>query len=120
NAATIIEEGFQDSEDLEGIFSGYQGNRKTGTYDARIGEWAYQGTHPPPDEWPDAVPFYRMLKQELGILGHTLEAGSSCHNGNLDELTATAEGGPASDPTLEHPPCVFQILKRHFSRYTHA
>src|SRR5207244_355479 len=23
-----------------------------------------------------------------------------------------------SDPTLEHPRCVFQVLKRHFSRYT--
>src|SRR5207237_5052685 len=23
-----------------------------------------------------------------------------------------------TDPTLEHPRCVFQILKRHFSRYT--
>ena len=23
-----------------------------------------------------------------------------------------------ADPTLQHPRCVFQILKRHFSRYT--
>ena len=23
-----------------------------------------------------------------------------------------------NDPTLQHPRCVFQILKRHFSRYT--
>src|SRR5262249_13984896 len=27
-------------------------------------------------------------------------------------------GLPARDPTLQHPRCVFQILKRHFSRYT--
>ncbi|HXH84475.1 MAG TPA: molybdopterin dinucleotide binding domain-containing protein, partial [Candidatus Tectomicrobia bacterium] len=25
---------------------------------------------------------------------------------------------PARDPTLEHPRCVFQIVKRHFARYT--
>src|SRR5947209_7766752 len=25
---------------------------------------------------------------------------------------------PADDPTLQHPRCVFQILKRHFARYT--
>jgi formate dehydrogenase major subunit len=32
-----------------------------------------------------------------------------------------AAGGPAvveRDPTLQHPRCVFQILKRHFARYT--
>src|SRR5918997_886890 len=29
------------------------------------------------------------------------------------------EGQPRpNDPTLQHPRCVFQILKRHFSRYT--
>ena len=25
---------------------------------------------------------------------------------------------PVTDPTLEHPRCVFQVLKRHFARYT--
>src|SRR6185437_10478358 len=27
-------------------------------------------------------------------------------------------GEPRTDPTLEHPRCVFQIMKRHFARYT--
>ncbi len=27
-------------------------------------------------------------------------------------------GEPKTDPTLQHPRCVFQILKRHFARYT--
>ena len=27
-------------------------------------------------------------------------------------------GGVQSDPTLQHPRCVFQILRRHYSRYT--
>jgi formate dehydrogenase major subunit len=27
-------------------------------------------------------------------------------------------GRPRKDPTLQHPRCVFQVLKRHFSRYT--
>src|SRR5689334_16167551 len=27
-------------------------------------------------------------------------------------------GTPKTDPTLQHPRCVFQILKRHYSRYT--
>src|SRR4029078_10661903 len=30
----------------------------------------------------------------------------------------TAGQAPERDPTLQHPRCFFQILKRHFSRYT--
>ncbi len=29
-----------------------------------------------------------------------------------------ADGNPLADPTLESPQCVFQVLKRHFARYT--
>ncbi|ANY05501.1 formate dehydrogenase [Pseudonocardia sp. HH130630-07] len=29
-----------------------------------------------------------------------------------------ADGAPVSDPTLEHPRSVFQVLRRHFARYT--
>jgi formate dehydrogenase major subunit len=29
-----------------------------------------------------------------------------------------AQGKPVTDPTLSHPQCVFQLMKRHFSRYT--
>ncbi len=69
NASTIIQEGFHDTEDLAGLFSGYHGDGQTGKYDAREGHWGY-------------------------------------------------EGSPDCDPTLQHPRCVFQILKRHFARYT--
>jgi formate dehydrogenase major subunit len=71
NAATIIEEGFADTEDLAGLFSGYrEGDHE---YDPGSGHWHYQGA-------------------------------SSAH--------------VHTDPTLQHPRCVFQILRRHFSRYT--
>ena len=33
-------------------------------------------------------------------------------------MTSRVDGRPPRDPTLQHPRCVFQILKRHFSRYT--
>src|SRR5438552_3740396 len=35
-----------------------------------------------------------------------------------ESATAATAGQPPRDPTLEHPRCVFQILKRHFARYT--
>src|SRR5689334_11849004 len=32
--------------------------------------------------------------------------------------TARASANPPRDETLEHPRCVFQVLRRHFARYT--
>jgi formate dehydrogenase major subunit len=50
NAATIIDVGFRDTEDLAGLFSGYHGDGQTGKYDAREGHWGYEGSSPRP--WP--------------------------------------------------------------------
>jgi formate dehydrogenase major subunit len=63
NAATLISEDYKDTEDLDGIFSGWE--REKGRYNAE--SWVYRGE---------------------------------------------------TDPTLEHPMCVFQITRRHFARYT--
>lgn len=68
NAATILREDFQDTEDLEGLFS-----------DAST--WLYEGVEAKAGEKPRIQPHQ-------------------------------------ADPTLEHPRCVLQVLKRHFSRYT--
>ena len=43
NASTIIQEGFRDTEDLAGLFSGYHGDGATGKYDAEEGHWGYEG-----------------------------------------------------------------------------
>src|SRR3954454_20760327 len=43
NAATIIDAGFEDTEDLAGLFSGYHGDGESGTYDAQEGHWGYEG-----------------------------------------------------------------------------
>src|SRR5579862_7798188 len=42
NAATIIEEGFRDTEDLEGLFSGYDPESRS--YNATKGHWVYEGS----------------------------------------------------------------------------
>ena len=44
NAPAIIGDEFRDTEDLDGLFSGYHPNTETGKYDARDGHWAYQGS----------------------------------------------------------------------------
>ena len=120
NAATILQEGFKDTEELGGLFSGYHGNRKTGTYDAREGRWGYVGTPAPEEheEWRGATPMYQMLRHELGMHGHSIEQGAPCHSGPRHELMTMEGRRPVTDPTLQHPRCVYQILKRHFARYT--
>ena len=50
NASTLIQEGFQDTEDLDGLFSGY--DPETDAYDAVKGHWGYEGSssdHDGPD-----------------------------------------------------------------------
>jgi formate dehydrogenase major subunit len=66
NAPVVIDERFEDTEDLDGLFSGFDPDKRV--YDTS--SWHYAG----------------MPVQE--------------------------------DETLQHPRCVFQIVRRHFSRYT--
>jgi formate dehydrogenase major subunit len=95
NAPTIIDERFRDTEDLDGLFSGF--DPKTNEY--RWETWSYDG-----------------------VAGIIPAAG---HKHATSEPSAGSEPAPGEDmterhqdPTLRHPRCVFQILKRHFSRYT--
>jgi formate dehydrogenase major subunit len=114
NAATIIQEGFRDTEDLAGLFSGYHGNGLTGKYDAWEGHWGYEC---PPGAGGEAPPA-KMLKQEHGIQGHDLQSGAPSHSAPRKDMTHPPGCEPPRDPTLQHPRCVFQVLKRHFARYT--
>jgi formate dehydrogenase major subunit len=107
NASTIIQDEFRDTEDLAGLFSGYQGDGLTGTYNARAGHWGYEGAAG--GESDDSP------KKETDVHGHAQQGRPTPHAGPRDGQTA-AEA--PRDPTLQHPRCVFQILKRHFSRYT--
>ncbi len=70
NAATLVREDFKDTEELDGLFSGYDPDSETYT-DQK--SWDYQ---------------------------------------------RDKDGQPLSDPTLQHLQCVFQIMRRHFARYT--
>ncbi len=112
NASTIIEDGFRDTEDLSGLFSGYHGDGHTGKYDAKEGHWGYEG------DADDRANPARMLKEEPGIQGHDLQSGAPPHSAPRKRLTDVPSDKSQDDPTLQHPHCVFQILKRHFARYT--
>jgi len=94
NIAHLIHEEFQDTEDLDGFFSGYMKDEHR--YDNQT--WGYRGE--------GARPSPNMHRQFTSM-------SFSQRVGNLEK-----EWPPASDPTLQDPKCVFQILKRHFARYT--
>lgn len=99
NASMIVSEEFQDTEDLDGLFSGF--DPETRAY--HQASWAYQGQH---DD--DAV-----QDHEESHIDRETASG----------LEQESHGPPVPadvprDPTLRHPRCVYQILKRHYARYT--
>jgi formate dehydrogenase major subunit len=118
NAATLVNEDFVDTEDLDGLFSGY--DPETATYETD--SWQYEGQtaspaagvrKPPtsdsdpetegadPDEETEHSETERAAGHELGGHGATLD------NPEVER-----------DETLQHPRCVYQVLKRHYARYT--
>jgi formate dehydrogenase major subunit len=94
NASAIIDERFQDTEDADGLFSGWDPERRT--YDNTT--WQYAGTDGDHAEGE-----------------HESETGQ--HHGGIGAPLDEAHA-PRTDPTLQHPNCVFQLLRRHFRRYT--
>jgi len=108
NASTIIEDGFRDTEDLGGLFSGYRGDGATGQYDAKEGHWGYDGSSN--GDGQD-----ESEKEQPGVHGYAIMGGATAH---AEPRAETTTDQPPRDPTLQHPRCVFQILKRHFARYT--
>jgi len=98
NASAIVSEDFLDTEDLDGLFSGYDAEK--GAYDP--GSWMYEG----------------MGSESKQSAGEAKEMGSGLQHESGG--AAMSHGEPPTDPTLQHPRCVWQILKRHFARYTPA
>jgi formate dehydrogenase major subunit len=106
NAATILTEDYADTEDLDGVFSGL--DREYRFYDFHT--WSYQGgeVRPASGERDDGETDRRTRS-----LVRRASRGEAHGSGG-----AASPATPDRDETLQHPRCVFQILKRHFSRYT--
>ena len=96
NAPVIVDERFQDTEDLDGFFSGWKPEK--GRYDITSWQYAGMAVHAAAGERELGPP----LAHSAGAAGVALEHGEP----------------PEEDPSLEHPRCVFQLLKKHYRRYT--
>jgi formate dehydrogenase major subunit len=95
NASTIVGEDFEDAG-ADGLFSGY--DPESMEYDPQ--SWQYDGA------------FVNAA------------SGQRDQEGNVARLQKSDLGGPGGrghierDETLQHPRCVWQILKRHYATYT--
>ncbi len=125
NAATIIDPEFRDAEDNDGVFSGLM------EYNAGVPEWPYNGFDAHYDD--------RSWQYAGTRVGDQGRSAATAQSGETPGTKSGAQGGgaatrqgppydqlvrsllkppPPRDETLQNPSCVFQIVKRHFNRYT--
>jgi formate dehydrogenase major subunit len=95
NAATIIGEEFEDAG-ADGIFSGF--DPEHASYD--------------PSSWQYADAFMAAAAGQRDQEGNIEAQPEGSDEGEQDR------GEPHQDLTLQHPRCVWQILKRHYAEYT--
>ena len=89
NATTIITDDYGDPEDLAGLFSGYDLEKRR--YDPENKTWQYASEEG---------------GESHGTSGHQKEG-----TGSLDNPV------PEKDPTLQNPRCALNLLRKHYERY---
>jgi formate dehydrogenase major subunit len=101
NAPFILRDDFRDTEDLDGLFSGF--DPESHTYDTT--SWEYEGTE---------------VQASAGERDaqYSVRTRTSAHGESHGSGGANVDANAKRDDTLQHPRCVFQVLRRHFSRYT--
>ncbi len=98
NAATLVNPEYQSHNvDDDGFFTGF--NPQNRQYDTK--SWQYQ------TEQTGAAP--------APATSQTPDTSTSSFSARVGQLLG---GAPKTDPTLQDPNCVFQILKKHYARYT--
>jgi formate dehydrogenase major subunit len=98
NAPVILKDEFRDTEDLDGYFSGW--DEADGAY--YVDSWGYRGTE---------GALAADKREQTGDV-----SGDQAHGAH--GMTLQQGEPPEIDMDLEHPLCVFQVLKRHYARYT--
>ena len=137
NAATIVSDDFKDTEEKDGVFSGLMQFKESPA-------WPYAGFVGNYDNttWQYKRSPTQTAGEQVAYTARAGEPGQRQHQGPQANGSAPPkpDGGPVpqstvppswdalvrglkkpapqKDPTLQHPRCVFQIVKRHFSRYT--
>ncbi len=116
NAATLVRADFQDVDDLDGVFSGY--DPETNSYDTQT--WGYEGVREPTAGGSRFQAASEGSTPTLHADGEDEESKSDRAAGHEmgGHGAFLEQGGVERDETLTHPRSVFQVLKRHYARYT--
>ena len=111
NAAALVGEDFVDTEDLDGLFSGFDPEKRQYDQDS----WQYEPEEPRHSAAPRTAGRGRRAGARRRRPGR-----SRTPTGRRPPAAAARRSRPSRkrDETLQHPRCVFQVLKRHFARYT--
>ncbi len=108
NGPDILREDFRDTEDLDGVFSGFDPESRD--YDP--GTWQYQGSSVRPASGQRDQHFEERHETDSSV---SQAARGEAHGSGGAAISQTE---PERDETMTHPRCVFQVLKRHYARYT--
>ncbi len=108
NGPVVLREDYRGPDDLDGVFSGLEPDGRHYS----TATWQYEGTRMRAvsgerDREPD--------RRTDGIGSVSDAARGESHGSGGADIGA---GEPERDETLTHPRCVFQVLKRHYARYT--
>ena len=98
--AVIIGEDFRDTEDLDGLFSGFDAETAAPTTPT---SWQYDG---------------RRGARGRRASASTGDVPATQRHGGARRRRSRPASRRTRTATLQHPRCVFQLLKRHFARYT--
>jgi formate dehydrogenase major subunit len=124
NAATILSDDYRDAEDNDGVFSGLM------EYRGGVPEWPYNGFA---NQYDDQS--WQYNRTRVGDQGRVAATAQSGELPRTRSGTRPSQGVPSGPPfeglvrsllrpapqrdeTLQDPRCVFQVVRRHFSRYT--
>ena len=111
NAATILSEDYVDAEDNDGVFSGFDPEGRE--YDFHT--WQYEGMEVQAASGQRDQQYEDRAGSRPGRSSGVRGAGRGESHGSGG---ASIRGEIEHDDTLQHPRCVFQVLKRHYARYT--
>jgi len=96
NATTVVNAEYVDAEvDQSGLFSGFDVAQQM--YKPAASHWEYAGEPAPPAA---------QTPPHIGAMSRS------------QSEAALRDGQPERDPSLQHPNCVLNIVRRHFARYT--
>jgi formate dehydrogenase major subunit len=98
NASVILKDDLEIPEDLDGLFSGF--NPDSELYE--VDTWNYEGVSG------------ELVAGKLEQSGDV--SGDQAHGAHGMDLPHGEP--PAQDLTLEHPRCVYQVVRRQYARYT--